>query len=357
MPTTRSQIAALPTCAGRKRKATETSQPAKKAKKIKTGQSADETYLQQVIQECTRQLRTYPKRVQRREIVENSLKYFRRFELAKQGDAIFFDDAAEARNLLASNKAIDRPVFVRDGANWSLIDRESSRRPIEQIFDFLNDPEERVEFPDQSKPSGSKYETMRVGDLKKRFLEPRDSVPRYPRNFRDIVTPLPDCGIPQFMQSAQCMLLHDIMRRQLDRDRPCGCLKGAETTRRSSCAHRRSTDDHLALADIWDFFKGTLMLSEPGSITYPHWDKFSTSTWISCIEGEIGFGWLVDPSKEENTAWLDDVAEPKGRYVFRVLRPAMRSICRLAPSISSFGVRVAARRWDLLARCFAERTR
>lgn len=63
------------------------------------------------------------------------------------------------------------------------------------------------------------------------------------------------------------------------------------------------------------------MLAEPGCITYPHWDKFSTSTWISCLEGEIGFGWLAEPSEEEKMAWLEDVAKPKGRYAFKVLRP------------------------------------
>ena len=327
MPTTRSQSYAPLSCAGRKRKATEAVQSAKPAKKAKSSMSADETYLQQAIEEFSKQHRCCPKRSYRRETLESSLRYFRRFEMPRAKDAHSPSTEQEAWRLLARDKPIHRPVFVRDGANWSMIDRNDHRRPIEQLFDFLHDPSEEEEYQDESASSGARHKNMSVREIKSRFLSQQQqqdgsAPPRFPRNFPDLRNPMLDRGIPRFMQSAQCTLLHDIMRGQLGCEAKDVCDCGDDGDgEKERCGHRIRRDEYMVLQQIWRYWQGTVMLAEPGSVTLPHWDKYSTSTWIACIEGEIGFGWLADPTDEEKTSWLEDVSEPKGRWLFRVLRP------------------------------------
>lgn len=279
--------------------------------------SADELCLQQAIDEFNKQQDGCGKRSQRRGLLENSLKYFRRFEMPEARDARSPESAEEARRLLASDEPIHLPVFVRDSANWSMIDREHFRGPIEQLFNFLHDPDEEVEYSDHSKPNIHK--TMPIGELRKRFAKHNGQTPRYPRNFRDLVNPMPDCGIPHFMQNNTCTLLHDIMRRQLDCDPSCDC--DVDDRLGDRCEHRMKHEDYMIVQTMWRYWKGTVMLAEPGAITLPHWDKYSTSTWISCLEGEMGFGWLAEPHEDEKTAWLKDVSEPQGRYLFKMLRP------------------------------------
>ena len=214
MPTTRSQGAAVPSCAGRKRAATETIQPAKISKKRKMSQSADEAYLQQAIEDFSKQ-RGYCKKAQRREILETSLRYFRRFEMPGARDAHSPQSTEDARRLLASDEPIRLPVFVKDGANWSMIDRSDARRPIEQLFDFLHDLGEEVEHVDEAGPASSGLRITSLREIKQLFLMQDRKAPFFPRNFPDLITPMLDHGIPHFMQNAQCTLAHDIMRRQL----------------------------------------------------------------------------------------------------------------------------------------------
>lgn len=65
-----------------------------------------------------------------------------------------------------------RLVFVRDGGNWTIIDRDDSGRPIKQIFDFLHHPHGKVEYPDHSRLIEGKHSSMRVRDKKKQFSSP-----------------------------------------------------------------------------------------------------------------------------------------------------------------------------------------
>lgn len=98
-------------------------------------------------------------RAKRREILEISLKYFRKFEMPRAEDAKFPASEEEARELLASDRAITVPVFVGDGANYSMIDPKGDR-PVEQLFDFLHDDEETAEYPDQANARGGVHKEM-----------------------------------------------------------------------------------------------------------------------------------------------------------------------------------------------------
>lgn len=325
MPTTRSQSASALSCAGRKRKATAAAPaPTPPAKKTKMTRSADATYLKRAIDEFSQQHAAL-KKCRRRTVLENSLRYFRRFALPGPRDAHSPPTPDAARRLLASDAPLDRPVFVRDGANWSAIDPEAARRPVEQLFDFLHDLDEEEEYKDDAGGRGGKFKAMSMAEMKTRFLE-RDAgaIPPLPRNLPDLVNPMLDHGIPRFMQSAQCSLLPDILRRVLDceADELCDCADATGAgAGNAPCGHKITRAEFATLHHTWRYWQGTVMLAEPGAITYPHWDKYSTSTWIACLEGEIGCGWLSDPSDEEKTSWLKDVARPAGRWLFKVLRP------------------------------------
>lgn len=320
MPATRSHAATTPSCATRKRKATDFAHTAKQIKKTRTAQGPDELYLQRAIKEFSKQ-RGYPKEAQRPEILERTLGYLRRFEVPKAGDAYSPETVEAARRLLASDEPIGLPVFVGDAANWSMIERDSDRRPIEQLFDFLHDPDEVNECNDEATPGESERKTLSITELKTLFVDAHRHAPRYPHNFPDIVNPMLDNGMPRFLQNAQCTLLHDIMRRQLDCAPKDLCVCDDKGEESAHCDHHIRREEFHELHNSWQYWPGTVMLAEPGSITYPHWDKYATSTWISCLEGEIAFGWQSKPKGKALASWLEDLGEPRGRWCFRVLRP------------------------------------
>lgn len=242
--------------------------------------------------------------------------------MPKAGDAHSPESVEAARRLLASDEPIHLPVFVGDAANWSMIERDSDRRPIEQLFDFLHDPDEVNECNDETTPEDSERKMLSITEIKSLFVDQHRRAPRYPHNFPDIVNPMLDNGMPRFLQNAKCTLLHDIMRRQLDCEPRDFCTCDDDEGEESAhCDHHIKREEFHELHNSWQYWPGTVMLAEPGSITYPHWDKYATSTWISCLEGEIAFGWQSKPKGKALASWLEDLGEPRGRWCFRVLRP------------------------------------
>lgn len=80
-------------------------------------------------------------------------------------------------------------------------------------------------------------------------------------------------------------------------------MSGGDVGQEASCFHRLKTAGHLVLQQVWQYCRVTVMLAEPGCITYPHRNKFSTRNWISCLECEIGFRWLADSGEEKVPSW------------------------------------------------------
>ncbi|KAK5119457.1 hypothetical protein LTR85_007557 [Meristemomyces frigidus] len=73
---------------------------------------------------------------------------------------------ADARRLLGSNAHIDAPVFVSGGANTAnILEIDDARRPVEQILDWLVDPDEKH---DVYEAHGTSQVT--TGEIRDRFL-------------------------------------------------------------------------------------------------------------------------------------------------------------------------------------------
>lgn len=253
--------------------------------------------------------------------MEMAQNFLTRFEMPKARDSHNFDTTPAARAFLASDVAIKKPVFVSgDAANYSSIDPDSDTRPIEQFLNCLHDLDQEYEYVDESKSEYRSQAFTKVRDVKKRFLNNTQS-PRYPRNFPDIANPMPDHGIPHFMRSGSNTVLHDIMRQYLAVPLQDICTCGDKDPETKHCGHTVSLASLQALQCGWMDWQGTAMLAEPGAVTHPHWDKYGTSTWIACLEGEIGFGWQAASPMAIRSSYLANESEPTGRWLFKVLRP------------------------------------
>ncbi|KAK5170187.1 uncharacterized protein LTR77_004773 [Saxophila tyrrhenica] len=206
-----------------------------------------------------------------------------------------------------------------------MLDPDSQeQRPIEQIFDILTSfPSDALEYVDESLPAPRRNQRATMAQMAQRFArthtEPMGV--RFPLNFPDIPTRAPDNGVPSFLSSTSCTLLQDLLRAQLDVDEARICTCAAPPPPR--CGHAISKRQFAALTTAWIYWQGgTTMLSEAGTVTAPHWDQYGLSTWISCLEGEIGLAWLVRPKNpEEHMRWLSDPGRPTARWAFKVLRP------------------------------------
>ena len=236
----------------------------------------------------------------------------------------FFLSTAEAKQLLSSDVEIRVPIVVPGGAKEIFDSEVDTRRPIHQVFDFFNDPSEIHETDDSSRTPDESSSSRDVGiaELQERFLT-QTGVPEFPWNFPDIPNPLPDSGMPDFVKTAGCTLLRDIMRIVLDINSDGLCPEGCpdkQATELRCNVHELRAEEFVTLQTGWSHWQSSMMLAEPGAITLPHWDKYSLGTWICCYEGEMGFAWLGHPSEAERTRWHSNNSKAKGRWLYVVLR-------------------------------------
>lgn len=215
-----------------------------------------------------------------------------------------------ARDLLESSATITAPIFVHGTLGFKWSDYSNTKSPITQLLEWLPDPNEELPYLCQRCPKDSEMtDTATVCDLIKTFGQA--TTPRYPRNFVDIQSPLAYDTLPEFLRGPNCNLLTDIKRICLQADIPA--------------AHLSSGDRHLQpdlMDSHWRSYERLVMLSEPGSLTLPHWDDFGYATWLTCREGHIGFAWLSHPCETLLTEWREneDTQHKKGRWLFKVLR-------------------------------------
>lgn len=236
----------------------------------------------------------------------------------QQADAYLLS-SADARGLLASNASIDAPVFVAGAANTaSVLETGSDRRPVEQLFDWLVDPDEKH---DVHEPTGTRQIT--TGELRQRFLDHNGYVEQ-PYNFPDVASPFHTSGMPDFVQTPACNLLRDVMRYLLDVSPVNICqddCKGKKAANRCCNKHFLTTGEFAELQQGWRHWQGSVMLAEAGALTLPHVDKWGFGTFLSCLEGEMGFAWLSHTSDEQLEAVLAGTDAPDEEWLFKVLRP------------------------------------
>ncbi|KAK5713830.1 hypothetical protein LTR17_017405 [Elasticomyces elasticus] len=227
--------------------------------------------------------------------------------------------ASDARALLASAESTRAPSFVANGANtvgilWS----DSERRPIDQVLDWFPDPSEEVHGR-----AGMSDKSPSINEIRTRFATNGPVDDRKPWNMPDLPYPFHHSGVPTFLQQPACNLLGDVVRVLLNLGDQYICkdsCKNAKTDGKCCAKHFVTSDEHAEITRGWRQWHGTVMMAEAGGLTTPHVDSWAFGTWISCLEGEIGFGWLPHASSEDRQAVFDETIEPDGRWRYKVLR-------------------------------------
>ncbi|KAK3115148.1 hypothetical protein LTR53_005790 [Teratosphaeriaceae sp. CCFEE 6253] len=228
--------------------------------------------------------------------------------------------AEDARVLLASNEPINAPVFVTKGANTGgILDPASKNRPIDQVFSWFTNPNERPEDG-----YGTDGVMPTISELRERFQTDGPLASAIPWNFADVPHPFPHNSTPPFLQQPSCNLLRDIMRLLLDCEESDICSDACPNARSDGeCCrkHFLTLGELLELTQCWRRWDASLMLAEAGALTPPHTDRYGLGTCISCLEGAIGYGYLPRPSDADAQACLAGTVQPGKRWRFRVLRP------------------------------------
>ena len=68
-----------------------------------------------------------------------------------------------------------------------------------------------------------------------------------------------------------------------------------------------SAERVVAPSQNWNRWKNVLewvLLSEGGHQTAPHMDSNGLTTWFTVQEGNVGFGWMANPTEEEEKEWM-----------------------------------------------------
>ncbi|SMY28180.1 unnamed protein product [Zymoseptoria tritici ST99CH_1A5] len=231
-------------------------------------------------------------------------------------------NASEAKALLSSNRPITVPVFVSGGARTVFNGLPDSRRPIEQaLSDWFINPRERFAYPNTKKKISNYIEgQVTAEELRQHCFDPENNTLLYPWNLPDIINPLGSRAVPEFLLSDQCRFLDDLMRMIIVPYEEDVCLPGCPSSGQLCKEHTITLSELTLLNLMYEHWKGTLMIADPGAITLSHFDKWSLGTWISCYEGEIGLCWLDRPSDNERMACVNDETKIPTSPLLKVLR-------------------------------------
>ncbi|KAM3423148.1 hypothetical protein BST61_g601 [Cercospora zeina] len=235
----------------------------------------------------------------------------------------YFLSKEEARTLLRGPKDVRAPVFVSGGAQDV---HEPPSRPIEHaLTEWFLDAMEEVVFDDTEGTNRN----VTIEQLREHFITPSEKKDNgYPWNLPDITNPMAPRCIPSFCQSLNCHLLRDIYRIVLDVEEKNICQDNCPERKPHGqcCDHTPHEITPSELADLSSCARqheGTLMISDPGSITGPHWDRWCFGTHLSCYEGEWGLSWLSHPTLEQRMIWTDPGKsdnKPEGSWLYKVFR-------------------------------------
>ncbi|OCL13859.1 hypothetical protein AOQ84DRAFT_309856 [Glonium stellatum] len=203
----------------------------------------------------------------------------------------------EAATRLEPHAVLNGPIIThyQQQFKWA----QHKGRPIEQLFRRIGNPNRTVSV---QKPSLSLKEpsfiAMRLGDVQDSFQE--NIVSDDPLNVLDLRNPLPRSVLPNFLTGEDCQLLSRL------RDT---VLEGATAERCTAS---------LADWNVWRDDEDWVTLAQGGAHTLMHEDSCGKATWLTVQEGQLGFGWMSRPTKDEKHAWStspNDYAGGKLRYI------------------------------------------
>lgn len=212
----------------------------------------------------------------------------------------YFVSSNDARNLAETRSDLNVPIFTECPETSSWLD-EKGLRPIEQLLErFPNDDEQLPIRCPQCPNDHEYYESLSIVKLKEIFKQQRKS--KEPWNVVDLLSPLPSSTVLFFLASPNCSFLTDI--------RP---VLSVDT----------DDDDRMQVVrEHWEQFQNLFFIAETGASTPPHYDPYGYATYISCLEGELGFAWADRPSEADLNNWRanEDDCHDKLRWLYRVLR-------------------------------------
>ncbi|KAK0729442.1 hypothetical protein B0H67DRAFT_468221, partial [Lasiosphaeris hirsuta] len=196
---------------------------------------------------------------------------------------------------------VNVPIFTQSQQPFQWRGKD---RPILQFFNRMEDLglDRTVSVQIPSRPLRKiSCERKTLLDIRNRFLISQST--NNPWNLLDLQSPIPS-ALPSFLEGENCHLLLRI---------------------RDKVLMNSSAERIVALAQDWNTWRNVIdwaLLSEGGHNTAPHMDSHGYSTWITIQEGPVGFGWMSQPSQQEEEAWMSDPGDFTGgnwRYV--VLSP------------------------------------
>lgn len=197
---------------------------------------------------------------------------------------------------------VDCPIFTQGQQQFKW---DTRSRPITEFFRRMEDLDRTVSVQVPSRKTHLQTcQNQKLSDIQQRFEEHRNAGTDDPWNVLDLRNPLPPAVLPAFLTGENCQLLSRV------RD---SVLSGATAQR--TYADKVQWNEWLNVLD-W------VLMSEGGHNTAPHTDSHGYSTWITIQEGEFGYGWLSNPTKEERDAWMTNPHKlVGGQWRFTVLRP------------------------------------
>lgn len=215
------------------------------------------------------------------------------------GEAYFLSGEEAARKVELGS--LDVPVFAEGQQRFQWPGKD---RPIEQVFRYMGDLGLDRNVSAQA-PSRSIYDescqSMTLQEVQDQLFgqEWTDN----PLNLLDLQTSLPSV-LPAFLEGENCQLL----RRVRD-----AALMGG------------SAERITASGKDWSTWRNVIewgLLSEGGHNTAPHMDVNAYSTWLTVQEGDVGFGWMSRPSRQEEAEWMSRPhSSTVGEWRFVVLSP------------------------------------
>jgi hypothetical protein len=227
----------------------------------------------------------------------------------------------EASDRVESTTPLEVPIITHNQQRFKWC--ESGARPITQLFDRMESLDQTVAVQKPSLPlSKESFTQERLSDVHEMFCG--DSEKEEAWNVLDLRSPLPPSTLPAFLDGENCQLLARVR----------------DTILSSGSAERMeaATEEWNKWRDIehWG------LLAQGGALTLAHQDSKGLATWLTVQEGQLGFGWLCRPSREEKDAWMDDpMAYSGSKMRYTVLTPGVTVF--LPPGLIHFVFRLAGR--------------
>jgi hypothetical protein len=190
------------------------------------------------------------------------------------------------------------PLLTRSQQQFQWSERN---RPITELFRRMEDLDRDVcvQIPSQMLTDQS-FASKSLSEVQSRFLANKASDD--PWNVLDLRSPLPPSILPSFLTGVNCQVLPRI--RDI-------ILNGARAERLAA-----SGEQWTEWRDVLEW----VLLAEGGNNTAPHTDILST--WITAQEEQIGFGWMSQPTKQEESEWrANPYHYTGGRWRYVVLKP------------------------------------